>query len=39
MLAVVFPLAEEIVFRGFGFVFVRRHLRWRFAAAALVQAL
>lgn len=37
-LAVLFPLAEEIVFRGFGFVFARNDLRWRFAAAALVQA-
>lgn len=38
-LALLFPLAEEIVFRGFGFVFVRNDLRWRFAAAMLVQAL
>lgn len=38
-LAVLFPLAEEIVFRGFGFVFVRRDLRWRLAAAVLVQSI
>lgn len=38
-LAVLFPLAEEIVFRGFGFVFVRNALRWRLAAAVLVQAI
>ncbi|MBO9664744.1 CPBP family glutamic-type intramembrane protease [Dokdonella sp.] len=37
-LAALFPLAEEIVFRGFGFVFARNDLRWRFAAAVLVQA-
>jgi len=39
MLACVFPFAEEIVFRGFGFVFARRSLGWRFAAAVLVQAI
>lgn len=39
MLACVFPLAEEIVFRGFGFVFARRSLGWRFVAAVLVQAI
>lgn len=39
MLAVLFPLAEEIVFRGFGFVFARRVLAWRFATAVLVQTL
>lgn len=38
-LAVLFPLAEEIVFRGFGFVFARNDLRWRLAAAVLLQAL
>ena len=37
-LAALFPLAEEIVFRGFGFVFARNDLRWRLAAAVLVQA-
>lgn len=36
--ALLFPLAEEIVFRGFGFVFVRHDLRWRLAFAVLVQA-
>lgn len=39
MLALAFPLAEEIVFRGFGFVFARRALGWPIAAAVLVQAL
>ncbi|WP_115527261.1 MULTISPECIES: CPBP family glutamic-type intramembrane protease [Xanthomonas] len=38
-LALLFPLAEEIVFRGFGFVFACRALAWRPALAALVQAL
>ncbi|WP_372391458.1 type II CAAX prenyl endopeptidase Rce1 family protein [Xanthomonas sp. NCPPB 3582] len=38
-LAVLFPLAEEIVFRGFGFVFACRALAWRPALAALLQAL
>ncbi|WP_115004112.1 CPBP family glutamic-type intramembrane protease [Xanthomonas campestris] len=37
-LALLFPLAEEIVFRGFGFVFACRALAWRPAIAALVQA-
>lgn len=39
MLAVLYPLLEEIVFRGFGFVFVGRALAWRRPAAYLVQAL
>src|ERR1700721_4711012 len=26
-LALIFPLAEEISFRGFGFIFIRRYLR------------
>jgi hypothetical protein len=38
MLAAVFPLAEEILYRGFGFVFFRRALGWRFVPAVLVQA-
>lgn len=38
-LAALFPLAEEIVFRGFGFLFARNDLRWRFAAAVLLQAI
>ncbi|MBB5865662.1 CPBP family glutamic-type intramembrane protease [Xanthomonas sp. 3058] len=38
-LALLFPLAEEIVFRGFGFVFACRALAWRPALAALVQAM
>jgi len=36
--ALIFPLAEEITFRGFGFVFTRRQLGWPLAAAVLVQA-
>jgi len=36
--ALLFPLAEEIIFRGFGFVFVRKTLGWPMAAALLVQA-
>ncbi|MCF7750870.1 CPBP family intramembrane metalloprotease [Bacillus subtilis subsp. subtilis] len=39
MLAVLFPLAEEVIFRGLGFIFVRRQLRWRWWPAALLQAL
>jgi membrane protease YdiL (CAAX protease family) len=39
MLAVLFPLAEEIIFRGVGFVFVRRQLRWPWWPAALLQSL
>lgn len=38
-LAILFPLAEEIVFRGFGFVFTRRNLSWPVAVAVLIQAL
>ena len=38
LLAFLFPLAEEIVFRGFGFVFTRRSLGWHRLPAALVQA-
>lgn len=37
--ALLFPLAEELVFRGFGFIFTRRALGWRMAPAILVQAL
>lgn len=39
LLDLVFPLAEEIVFRGFGFVFVRQRLRWPWPAAVLVQTI
>ncbi len=39
MTALVFPLAEELVFRGFGFVFARRTLGWPMIVAVLVQAL
>ncbi|HEY0334140.1 MAG TPA: CPBP family intramembrane glutamic endopeptidase [Stenotrophomonas sp.] len=38
-LAVLFPLAEEVVFRGFGFIFARRVLRWPWLAAVLPQTL
>lgn len=37
--AVLFPFAEELVFRGFGFVFARAGLGWRFGPALLIQAL
>ncbi|HEY8586152.1 MAG TPA: CPBP family glutamic-type intramembrane protease [Rhodanobacter sp.] len=37
LLAAIFPLAEEITFRGFGFVFFRRALRWGFIPAVVVQ--
>lgn len=37
--ALLFPLAEELVFRGFGFIFTRQALRWRMLPAVLVQAL
>ena len=37
--ALLFPLAEELVFRGFGFIFARRALRWHMLPAVLVQAL
>ncbi|HEU4969641.1 CPBP family intramembrane glutamic endopeptidase [Sphingomonas sp.] len=39
MLAFAFPLAEEIVFRGFGFVLTRRALGWPMGLAIAVQAL
>lgn len=39
MLALVFPLAEEIVFRGFGFLFAHRALGWPLWLAIGVQAL
>lgn len=39
MLGLLFPLAEEIVFRGFGFIFVHRQQRWPWWLAALVQAM
>lgn len=37
--ALLFPLATEIVQRGFGFAFTRNDLHWRVTAAILVQAL
>ncbi|WP_130617258.1 CPBP family intramembrane glutamic endopeptidase [Dyella amyloliquefaciens] len=36
--ALLFPLAEELVFRGFGFIFPRRALGWSVLPACLVQA-
>lgn len=39
MLALAFPLAEEIVFRGFGFLFTHRALGWPLWLAIGVQAL
>jgi membrane protease YdiL (CAAX protease family) len=39
MLALVFPLVEEIIFRGFGFIFTHKSLRWSLTAAASVQAI
>lgn len=39
MLALLFPLAEEIVFRGFGVVFAVRVLRWPWWLAAVLQAI
>jgi membrane protease YdiL (CAAX protease family) len=38
MLAILFPLAEEIVFRGFGFVFTRRALGWHLVPAITLQS-
>ncbi|KAF1017646.1 MAG: hypothetical protein GAK31_00914 [Stenotrophomonas maltophilia] len=38
MLAVLFPIAEELLFRGLGFVFLVRVLRWPWWLAALPQA-
>lgn len=37
--AVVFPFAEELVFRGFGFIFTRRTLGWPMLVSVLLQAL
>jgi len=38
MMSIIFPLAEEIVFRGFGFIFTRKKLHWAFLPAALLQS-
>lgn len=38
MLALLFPLAEEVTFRGYGFVFFRKALGWRLIPAVMVQA-
>jgi hypothetical protein len=39
MLAIIFPFAEELVYRGFGFLFARRALGWHMAPAILLQAI
>lgn len=39
LLALLFPIAEEVVFRGFGFVFTQRGLGWPPGPALIVQAL
>jgi len=39
LLSVLFPFAEEIVFRGFGFLFTRKRLKWAFAPASILQAM
>lgn len=39
LLAFAFPLAEEIAFRGFGFIFARRALGWPLGLAVAVQAI
>lgn len=38
-LALAFPFAEEVLFRGFGYAFLRRVAGWGMPAAVLVQAL
>lgn len=38
LLSFLFPLAEEIVFRGFGFIFTRKKLGWSFLPSALLQS-
>jgi membrane protease YdiL (CAAX protease family) len=37
--ALLYPLSEELVFRGFGFIFTRQTLAWRFVPAILLQAI
>ncbi|TCO19955.1 CAAX prenyl protease-like protein [Pedobacter psychrotolerans] len=37
-LSIIFPLAEEIVFRGFGFVLTRKRLGWHYIPAVLLQS-
>jgi uncharacterized protein len=37
--ALLFPLAEELVYRGFGFIFLRKGLGWHMLPAVLLQAL
>lgn len=39
LLTLLFPLAEEFVFRGFGFIFTRKVLGWSLAPAILLQAI
>lgn len=38
-LTLLFPLAEELVFRSFGFIFTRKALGWSLAPAILLQAI
>ncbi|MEE1946344.1 CPBP family intramembrane glutamic endopeptidase [Pedobacter sp. KR3-3] len=38
-LSVLFPFAEELVFRGLGFIFVRKALGWTIVPAVLLQSL
>ncbi|WP_199140028.1 CPBP family intramembrane glutamic endopeptidase [Pedobacter sp. ASV12] len=38
-LSVLFPFAEELVFRGLGFIFVRQTLGWSMIPALLLQSL
>lgn len=39
MLSIIFPFAEELVYRGFGFIFTSRALGWHKAPAILLQAI
>jgi hypothetical protein len=39
LLAILFPLAEEILFRGFGALFTHRVLGWYFVPAMVLQAI
>lgn len=38
LLTLLFPLAEEFVFRSFGFIFTRKVLAWSLAPAIILQA-
>ncbi|RQO66231.1 CPBP family intramembrane metalloprotease [Pedobacter sp. KBW06] len=39
LLTLLFPLAEEFVFRSFGFIFTRKALGWSLAPAMVLQAI